>query len=131
MKAYKIITGGNIRPPKEIEEIFEKVRREVAPEFPSRGEAIYYTPDPECWEGVIDGEVWEYEIEGELPILDAEWITMAIMYRRLISVKDMEELALSYWSGEWIPFDGIGKPYTLPEILVRPDVAVRKIRRVK
>jgi hypothetical protein len=131
MRVYKIITDRTVKPPQIVEDIFERVRREVAWEFPPRSEVVYFTPDPECWEGVLNGEVWEYEVEGEYPVLDAEWITEALLYGRLIGEEGLIELALNYWAGEWIPFDGIGKPYTLPEILVKPETPMRRIKRIK
>jgi hypothetical protein len=122
MKVYKIKTTSKVRPPEIIENIFEKVRREVAPELPSRSESIYYTPDPECWEGILEGEVVAVDIPDEFPdkspILDAEWITLAILYAPF-GEKAIEECARNYWSGKWLPSGG--KPYTLPEILVRKN----------
>lgn len=114
---------------KDLEQIFERVRKQVAPGKPSRIGAIYVCPSPEgfCrlkgnWNA--PGGIYEVAVQGKTFLTNASYYTEAIYkWESDRSEETAERWAKQYW--EWT---GKVPKHDFAEVIVQGKVTV--LRRV-
>jgi hypothetical protein len=114
---------------KDVERIFEQVRKQVAPGKPSRIGAIYVCPSMKGFcrlknNWIAPGGIYEVKAQGKTFLTNASLYTEAILgWERRHDERDVEIWAKSYW--EWT---GKVPDHDFAEVIVQGNVVV--VRRV-